>query len=172
MGAVLDINGPVNADTSYVDGELVARNTGITLPEVTHVLATVKTALGEHEVPLYGLVDAMESAIKKVGADYGLAKICGMANRTIEHRWVQQITKVDSGKNEVVGCKAFLRGVPKVAVPSIEIEAGATVELEIPFSITRYQLFVDGKEILLVDKIAGICRINGTDYAEQVNSLL
>ena len=38
MGAVLDINGPVNADTTYVDGELVARNAGVTLPEVTHVL--------------------------------------------------------------------------------------------------------------------------------------
>ncbi len=172
MGAVLDINGPVNADTSYVDGELVARNTGVTLPEVTHVLATVKTALGEHEVPLYGLVETMESTIKKVGADYGLAKICGMANKTIEHRWVQQVTKAETGENKVMGCKAFLRGVPKVAVPAIEVETGSTVELEIPFSISRYQLFVDGHEIILVDKIAGICRINGTDYAEQVNSLL
>nr|DAT31545.1 MAG TPA: major tail protein [Caudoviricetes sp.] len=172
MGTVLDINGQVNADTSYVDGELVARNTGVTLPEVTHVLATVKTALGEMEVPLYGLVETMESTIKKVGADYGLAKICGMTNKTIEHRWAQQITKVDGGEGKVVGCKAFLRGVPKVAVPSIEVETGSAIELEIPFSISRYQLFVDGKEIILVDKLAGICRINGTDYAEQVNSLL
>ena len=161
MGTVLDINGPVNADTSYVDGELV-----------THVLATVKSALGEMEVPLYGLVETMESTIKKVGADYGLAKICGMTNKTIEHRWVQQITKVDGGEGKAVGCKAFLRGVPKVAVPSIEVETGSAIELEIPFSISRYQLFVDGKEIILVDKLAGICRINGTDYAEQVNSLL
>lgn len=172
MGAVLDINGPVNADTTYVDGELVARNAGVTLPEVTHVLATVKSALGEMEVPLYGLVDTMESTIKKIGADYGLAKICGMENKTIEHRWAQQVTNVDGGGSKVVGCKAFLRGVPKVAVPSIEVETGSEIELEIPFSISRYQLFVDGKEIILVDKLAGICRINGTDYAEQVNSLL
>ena len=172
MGAVLDIIGPVNADTSYVDGELVARNTGVTLPAVTHVLATVKTALGEHEVPLFGLVESMESTIKKIGADYGLAKMCSMTNQTIEHRWVQQITKTANGENKVVGCKAFLRGVPKVAVPAIEVETGSTVELEIPFSISRYQLFVDGKEVILVDKLAGICRINGTDYAEQVNSLL
>ena len=172
MGAVLNINGPVNADTSYVDGELVARNTGVTLPEVTHVLATVKTALGEHEIPLFGLVETMESTIKKIGADYGLAKICSMSNKTIEHRWVQQITKAETGENKVVGCKAFLRGMPKVAVPAIEVETGSTVELEIPFSISRYQLYVDGKEIILVDKISGICRINGTDYAEQVNNLL
>lgn len=172
MGAVLDINGPVSADTTYVNGELVARNTGVTLPEVTHVLTTIKTALGEHEVPMYGLVDAMESTIKKIGADYGLAKICAMANKTIEHRWVQQVTKAETGENKVVGCKAFLRGVPKVAVPSIEVETGSAVELEIPFSISRYQLFVDGKEVVLVDKLAGILRINGTNYAENVNSLL
>ena len=78
----------------------------------------------------------------------------------------------NGGEGKVVGCKAFLRGVPKVAVPSIEVETGSEIELEIPFSISRYQLFVDGKEIILVDKLAGICRINGTDYAEQVNSLL
>lgn len=172
MNGVMDISGAVNANTSYSDGELVARNTSFTLPEVTHVLATVKTALGDYDVPLYGLVEAMEASIHKIGADYGLAKICAMNNRTIEHRWVQQITKAENGENKVVGCKAFLRGVPKAAIPAIEGEPGSLIEMDIAFSINRYQLFVDGKEVILIDKIAGICRINGEDYAEQVNTLL
>lgn len=171
MEKTIDIRGPVNADTTYVEGQLVARNTTITLPEVTHVTAKVNAALGEHEIPLYGLVESMESTIKKIGADEGLAKMLMMEQRTFEHRWIQQVTKTD-GASSVEGCKAFIRGVPKIAVPSLEVNSGDSVELDIPLSVTRYQLFVGGKEICLIDKLAGICRINGKDYAESVNNLL
>lgn len=171
MEKTIDIRGPVNADTTYVEGQLVARNTTITLPEVTHVTAKVNAALGEHELPLYGLVESMESTIKKIGADEGLAKMLMMEQRTFEHRWVQQVTKTD-GASSTEGCKAFIRGVPKIAVPSLEVNSGDSIELDIPLSVTRYQLFVGGKEICLIDKLAGICRINGKDYAESVNNLL
>ncbi|MCM1040425.1 MAG: phage major tail tube protein [Ruminococcus sp.] len=171
MEKTIDIRGPVNADTTYVDGQLVARNTTVTLPEVTHVTATIQTALGEHELPLYGLVDSMESTIKKIGTDEGLAKMLMMQQNTFEHRWVQQVTKAD-GSSSVEGCKAFIRGIPKIAVPSFEVNPGDSIEVDVPLSVTRYQLFIGGKEICLIDKLAGICRINGEDYAEKVNSLL
>lgn len=171
MGKTLDIRGPINADTSYIDGTLVARNTTITLPEVTHVIVSVQAALGEYEVPLYGLVESMESTIQKVGVDEGLSKMLTMEPKTFEHRWAQQVTKSD-GSSVVEGCKAFIRGVPKIAIPSIEINPGNSVELDVPLSVSRYQLFVDGKEICLIDKLAGICRIHGKDYAESVNTLL
>lgn len=70
------------------------------------------------------------------------------------------------------GCKAFIRGIPKIATPSIEVNPGDSIELDIPLSVTRYQLYVNGKEIILADKLAGICKINGTDYASRLNSLL
>ena len=167
---VIDINGPINATTSYFEGTLVGRNVKISLPEITHKLATIMTALGETEIPLYGLIDAMEATIQKIGADYGLAKICELKNKSVEFRWVQQQTKTD-GTIKNVGCKAFLRLIPKV-VPGIEVNPGDSVELDIPCSCTRYQLFVDGKELWLVDKLAGICRINGKDTASSINSLL
>lgn len=171
MGKVIDIRGSVNGTTVYINGELKARNTDINLPEVTHVIATVQAAGGEIEVPLYGLIEAMETTIKKVGADYGLAAMLAMSQNTYEFRWVQQVTKAD-GSTVVEGCKAFIRGVPKVAVPAIEATVGESIELEIPLATTRYQLFVDGKELCMIDKIAGICRIGGADYASSVDSLL
>lgn len=171
MEKTMDIRGPINADTTYIDGALVARNTTIKLPEVTHVVASVEAALGEHEVPLYGLVESMESTIQKVGADEGLAKMLTMEPKTFEHRWVQQVTKAD-GSSDTEGCKAFIRGVPKIAIPSIELKPGESAELDIPLSVSRYQLFVGGKEICLIDKLSGICRIQGQDYAEKVNTLL
>lgn len=171
MGNTIDIRGPINADTAYCEGELVARNVTLTLPEVTHVLGTINTALGEAEVPLYGLVDAMEATIQKIGVDQGLAKVCALGNKEVEYRWAQQVT-TSSGAIKTEGCKAFLKFIPKVAMPSIEVAPGSNVELDIPGSVLRYRLVVDGKEILLVDKIAGICKINGIDYASSVESLL
>lgn len=171
MEKTIDIRGPVNANTTYVEGQLVARNTTITLPEVTHVTASVQAALGEYEVPLFGLVETMESTIKKIGIDNGLSKMLTMEPKTYEHRWLQQITETGGG-SKVEGCKAFIRGVPKIAIPSIEVNPGDSTELDIPLSVSRYQLFVGGEEICLIDKLAGICRIHGKDYAESVNNLL
>lgn len=171
MGKVIDIRGPVNGTTVYINGELKARNTGITLPEVTHVVATVQAAGGEIEVPLYGLIETMETTIKKIGADYGLAGMLAMSQNIYEFRWAQQVTKAN-GSTAVEGCKAFIRGVPKVAVPAIEATVGESIEMDIPLATTRYQLFVDGKELCLIDKIAGIIRIGGVDYAESVDNLL
>lgn len=170
MGNTLDVRGPINADTAYANGKLVGRNVTLTLPEVTYVLATVNTALGEAEIPLYGLVDAMEATIKKVGVDMGLAKICALKSKTLEFRWAQQVTKTN-GSIKTEGCKAFLRFIPKT-IPSFEVNPGDSIELDIPGSVTRYQLYVNGKEICLIDKLAGICRINGVDYAKSLNSLL
>ena len=152
MPVVTDIRGPVNGTTVYINGVLVARNTTITLPEITHVTATVQAALGEHEVPLFGLVESMEATIKKIGADSGLAKALGMETKTYEFRWAQQVTPI--------------------AAPSIEVSPGESIEVDIPLSVTRYQLFVAGSELLMVDKLAGICKINGVDYASVLNSLL
>ena len=70
-----------------------------------------------------------------------------------------------NGSDRLEGCKAFIRGIPKVAVPSFELNPGDSVEVDIPLSVTRYQLFVDGNEVLMVDKLSGICKINGVDYA-------
>lgn len=171
MPVVTDLRGPVNGTTVYVNGNLVARNTTITLPEITHVTATVKAALGEHEVPLLGLVEAMEATIQKIGVDSGLAQALTMEAKTYEFRWVQQVTPVN-GADTVEGCKAFIRGIPKIVSPSIELNPGDSVEVDIPLSVTRYQLFVSGNEILMVDKLSGICKINGVDYASRLNSLL
>lgn len=170
MGKALDIRGPVNANTAYCDGKLVARNVTLTLPEVTHVLATINTALGPQDIPLYGLVESMQATIQKIGVDKGLARICALKSKTIEFRWSQQVTKTN-GKIATEGCKAFLRFIPQV-VPPVEINPGDNVELEIPGSVTRYQLYCDGKELILIDKLAGICKINGVDYAKQLDSLL
>lgn len=166
----VEVSGAINGTTAYSEGQLVGREVTVSLPEVTPVIAEVQ-AMGTMEVPLIGLIDSMEASIKRIGVDMGLVKICKPESKTIEFRWVQNVTKAD-GSNKSVGCKAFLRVIPKVILPGADIEPGSSVETEIPLSTTRYQLFVDGKELLCIDRLSQIFRIDGKDYYGAINNLL
>lgn len=163
------INGPVVADTTYCDNKLVARDVSITLPEVAPMTADVQ-AMGTLTLPIWQLLEHMESAVTKIGIDLGFAAMIKPDMKTIEHRWVQTVTDAN-GNTKNVGCKAFIKGIPN-KIPGIGLEIGSPIEGEILFATTRYILFVDGVEIFHIDKLAGICRIYGKDYAGSISSML
>lgn len=163
------INGPVVADTVYVGNKLVARDVSATLPEVTATTADLQ-AMGTLSLPIWQLVEHMETAITKIGVDLGFASLIKPDMKSIELRWVQTVTDAN-GNTKNVGCKAFIKGIPN-KIPGVGLEVGAAIEGEITLATTRYSLIVDGKEICLIDKLAGICRINGKDYAGDIGSML
>lgn len=165
----LDLKGPVEADTVYSDGTLVAKDAAVTLPSITPVTADFK-AMGTMSLPMVGQIEDMELSITKVGIDLGLGKLVLHRSMTLELRWAQSVTKAD-GVSSIEGCKAFLRGVPKT-IPGLGIDPGNMSENDITAAITRYQLFVGGTELWLIDRLAGIYRILGTDYYKDVASLL
>mgnify|MGYP003303604646 CR=1 FL=1 len=42
----------------------------------------------------------------------------------------------------------------------------------IPIAVTRYQLYIDGEEKILVDKLKGQVKVDGVDYAKDIKNLL
>ena len=167
--AYLDICGPVVADTAYVDSQLVARDIEITLPEVTPMTADL-SAMGTMTVPIWTLFDNLEATITKIGTDLGLSKLIKPDMKPLEIRWVYTAVKAD-GASKDVGCKAFIRGIPN-KIPGIELKVGESSENAVTFMVSRYNLFVDGEEMILIDRLANIARIGGKDYAAEINSLL
>ena len=165
----VNICGPVVADTAYIDNKLVARDTAVTLPEVTPTTADV-AAMGTMSLPIWALLENMEASITKIGVDSGLRDAIKPDMKPIEFRWVQTVTDAN-GNTKNVGCKAFLKGIP-TKIPGIGITIGEASENEVTFSVTRYGLFVDGAEMFLIDRLAGICRIGGKDYAGGISSML
>jgi phage tail tube protein FII len=133
-------------------------------------LTTEVNAMGAMDVILPGLIEAMEAAITKIGIDMGLARMSTPTKHSYEFRWAQNVLK-DNGKTEPEGCKAFITGVPK-GIPGASIEIGSNIENEITIGVTRYQLYCGGKEILCIDRLSQICRINGTDYYKNISKLL
>lgn len=169
MATWLDIKGPVVADTVYADNVLVAKDTTFTLPGLAFLTADVQ-AMGNMTVPLIGLLENMELAITKIGIDNGLSRMNKLNKQNFEFRWVQNVVKSD-GSTGVEGCKAFVRTMPG-AFPETGVEIGSAPEQENTYNVTRMQVFANGEEILCVDRLSQILRINGVDYMTQINNLL
>ena len=164
-----DIKNAVLADTCYCDNVLAAKDVSVTLPAVNFLTTEVK-AMGTMDVILPGLIEAMEATITKIGIDTGLGRMLTPTKHSYEFRWAQNVLKSD-GTTKAEGCKAFITGVPK-GVPSTALEIGSNIESEVSIGCTRYQLYCGGKEILCIDRVSQICRINGKDYYKSIADLL
>lgn len=169
MATWLDIKGPVVADTVYADNVLVAKDTAFTLPGIEFVTADVQ-AMGNMTVALIGLLENMELAITKIGIDKGLSRMNRLKKQNFEFRWVQNVVKSD-GSTGVEGCKAFVRTTPG-SFPELGVELGNASEQENTYNVTRMQIYANGEEILCVDRLSQILRIDGEDYMSKINNLL
>lgn len=169
MGKWLDIKGPVVADTVYADNVLVAKDTSFTLPGLEFMTADVQ-AMGNMTVPLIGLLENMELAITKIGIDNGLGRMNRLQKQNFEFRWVQNVVKSD-GSTAVEGCKAFVRTMPG-AISEIGVEVANATENENTYNVTRMQVYANGVEIMCVDRLSQILRVNGVDYMSKINNLL
>ena len=168
MSKFVNISGPVIGTTAYCNNKLVARDVAITLPEVTPLTADL-AAMGTLTLPIWQLLEHMETAITKIGADMGLREIIKPDMKPIEFRWAQTVTDAN-GVTKNVGCKAFIKGIPN-KIPGIGLTVGEPSENECTIATTRYNLFVDGVEMFLIDRLAGVVRIGGKDYSD-INSFL
>lgn len=168
-GLFVPISGPVTGSTVYSENKLVARDTSFTLPEITPMVAELQ-ATGPMSLPVWSMIEALETAITKIGVDEGLGRLIKPNMKPLEFRWAQTITDAN-GVTKNVGCKAFIKGMP-VNIPALAVTIGETIEGEVRIATVRYALYVDGQEVVLIDKMAGKVKIMGVDYAEPVNALL
>lgn len=165
----LDIKGGVVADTVYAGGVLVAKDVSFTLPGLSIQAADVQ-AMGTMSLALVGLLDNMELTITKVGIDIGLSRLSRLEKQNLEFRWVQETLDAEGAASHE-GCKAFVRTIPS-KTPDLGVEIGSATEGELTYGVTRQQVYCNGVEIMCVDRLSQILRINGTDYMTPINNLL
>ena len=169
MSKFLPINGAVVANAFYVDNALAAKDVAMTLPEVTPETVDVQ-AMGTLTLPLWPRVSNMQLTVTKVGVDKGYRSMMAAKAVNLEARWAQTVTDSD-GNSSVKGVKAFMKGSPS-SIPGIGSTPGSSSDNDIVYNLTRYELVIDGAEVCCIDRLAGICRIAGVDYAAALNNLL
>jgi len=169
MAGWVDQRGQVIADTVHNDGALVAKDVSFSLPQISFPTSDFNV-MGPMSLPNMGQVEDMETTVTKIGIDMGLAALLKSSVHKLEFRFIQmQLLNDGTQKNE--GCKAFISGVPK-SIGGIEVEPGSPVSNDIALATMRYQLYVGGKELWLVDRLKQILRINGKDYYSSIKSYL
>ena len=167
-GKFVPICGPFSADTVYENGVLRARDVGVTLPEVAATTFEIQ-AMGVVTLPDWSRLENMETAITKIGVDKGLASMAKPGKKELEFRGVQIVTDAN-GNSRKVGVKAFIHGHSN-KIPGIGVAIGDPSESELTYATTRFQLFVDNEEMWCIDRLAGVCRIDGVEYADMDSML-
>lgn len=164
-----DIKSAIVADTVYCNDKLVAKDVEFTLPGIEFATADVQ-AMGTMSVPVFGQINNMQLTIKKIGFDEGFSKINKLESQNFEFRWVQTVVKSDGTVAEE-GCKAFLRTLP-ASIPDQAVSPGNATELESTLTVTRSQLYINGKESYCVDRLNNVLRVGGKDYYEKYKNML
>jgi P2 family phage contractile tail tube protein len=167
MGS-LNLNGPILANKVLCDNKVVAENTTVSLPE--GAMQTVDfPAMGTLSLPI-PLTDNLEASVQVNGLDKNVFKMLGLKSQRYEFRMVQDIVNRD-GSRKKIGIKAYITGVCST-IPGGDINPGEEFSGTFTITATRYQLYVDGSEVVLIDKLNNILKLNGHDYAKEVNNLL
>ena len=78
---------------------------------------------------------------------------------------------ISDGSQSTEGCKAFVRTLPS-NIPEIGVEVGNATEVEATYNVTRLQIYANGVEVLCVDRLNQILRVNGKDYYQSIDNLL
>ena len=165
----MDRHSAVTADVLLINKAKAAEDVSFELPSIALQTAELQ-AMGKMSLPLVGLLEDMTLAITKIGIDRGFAEMAKLEKMEMEFRWIQDKIN-ESGSVTHQGCKAFLNVIPQ-EIPGASIEIGSASELALTYTVTRYQLFVNGVEIMLIDRLNQILRINGKVYMSEIKKLL
>jgi P2 family phage contractile tail tube protein len=149
----------------YLDGEsFIGRAEEITCPEVAPKMIDHK-ALG-----LIGDVELATTAIGKMSSKIKWNSIYVEAMKKTHNPFqalrLQIRANVDTYENQsLVGqipCVIKMTAVAKKA-GGLVFKANDNVEREDEFNVTAYSMAIDGEEIIAVDVMANIWRVNGVD---------
>lgn len=160
-------NVAVLADTWYIEKSLAAEGVSVTLPSIEWLTQSIKAG-GNIDVPLVGMTDALDCNVTTDGGV--LVSAVKPDLRTHEFRWAKEVLKTD-GTIKTVGCKAFLKMMSK-NIPGQDVEEQEAMESSYDYSVSRYQLYEDGKEKFYYNKLTGTLRIDGKDYGNSLKNLL
>ncbi|MDA3732387.1 phage major tail tube protein [Niameybacter massiliensis] len=142
------------------------------LPSIEKPTQEIKGAgiMGPIDMPMTGQVNSMVFSISSRSINSGASELAKPGVQNLELRFIRDIMQAD-GSMIPEGTKIFISGVNKKYDPG-KIENGATMDGSIEFEVLRYRQVINGKEVLLIDKLNSIYKINGIDYMEKIRAAL
>lgn len=166
------LSGSIIAHRFFDDDKEVGDNVSCQLPSVEHGTTAVKGAgvLGTFDMPSTGQLNAMVFSASQRSINKGAINLSRPGIHKIELRFVKDAMTGD-GQEVPEGTKIFVTGIFKKFDPG-KVEEASTMDGSIDFEVLRYRIVINGEEVLLIDKINYIYKVNGVDYMDKVKAAL
>lgn len=147
--------------------------TSLQLPSFEMLTDTVKGPgiMGEIDWPSYLAVGSAQFSYNcRVDAETA-AQLSAPGKKKFEIRWVTDKFDTNQVNIGVDGHKVVIIGVSKKYDPG-KVETNAGSDGSGDFEVLYYKKTLNGKEVIEIDKLNYIFRVNGVDYGESIKSLL
>jgi P2 family phage contractile tail tube protein len=163
----------VNDARVYYENNALLGVASIELPDLEYVTEKLDPfgIAGEPEVPNIGHFKDLTAKVKFRTIYEDLTKLAEPKNHQLTVYADIQFFNNVSGEFEHKQLRIVLKGIPKKA-PIGKLEKGKPQEQEYEFSVNYIKAELDGREVLEIDILNYICKINGTDYLSQVRQNL
>ena len=164
----------VNSFNVYIDGvKAIGTAPEITLPQITSETIDVSGSgiLGKISAPNIGQFESMEQEIQfNTLYSSAMDMLSPLSTVNLTLRASQQVYDKQGGYN-FKGLRVVEIGRVKKFNPG-KVEKGEAMEATVTLELTYLMIEVDGQQLLEVDKLNGIYKVNGTDMLAGVNSLI
>lgn len=166
------ISGAIVACKFFDNGSEIEDNVSCQLPSIENGTVEVKGAgiLGALDMPSSAQLNAMVFSASMRSINKSSLKVSSPGVHNIELRFVKDV-KTDNGEMIPEGTKIFVTGVFKKFDPG-KVEVNGTMDGSIEYEVLRYRIVINGEEMLLIDKVNYIYKVNGIDYMEKVRAAL
>lgn len=165
-------SGNVIAHKALIDGVETEDNVSCQLPSVEFGTSEHKGAgiMGTIDLPSTGQVNSMTFSMSQKAITRSNINLAKPGLRNIELRFVKDVVTSD-GQNIPEGTKIFITGALKKFDPG-KVEMQSTMDGSAEFEVVRYRIVIEGLEVLLIDKLNYIYKVNGIDYMEKIRAAL
>lgn len=163
----------INDFNAYLNGnKMIGVGPSVTLPEVNMKTSTISGAgiNGEIDSPNIGQFEAMEQEIQ-FSTLYSSAvdMLSPMSTVNLTLRAAQQVYDKTGGYT-FKGLRVVEMGSVKSFNPG-KVEKGEGMEATVKLELTYLMVEVDGKQLVEIDKLNGVYKVNGKDMLAAIKNL-
>lgn len=143
----------------------------VDLPEIEAMSDTVSGAgiAGEVESPVLGHYSSMTTTFTWRTIEKAAMKLSVQKAHAVEVRGSQQVYDAANGEYKTVAVRASMRIAPKTVTLG-SFEPGSTTDTEQEFEVLYLKMYVDGKDVLEIDKFNYIAKFGDTDILSSVRA--
>lgn len=167
------INYALRASNQSGKLELVDDSSDLTLPSIEKITDTIKGAgiMGEIDFPTFGQLGSMVFIVNNRADNAQYSMLSRPGRIQFEVAWVTDIFDSSNVNVGLQANKVFMTAInKKYGAGKIEVGSGADGSSE--FEVIYYRKIIDGKEVLLIDKLNYKYVVNGIDYMDSLRAAL